>query len=326
MMGRGAARPAGETCARRKHDNGPVAARLGFAAEPVVDLRALSGRILYGECLARMAVSEKILLGGGDFVPELEAAGGIGLLDAAMVDLVLDALDDDPDAVLGCNVSPLTLADGHAWRRIVRSLERRRLPAARLVLEITESAPLDEIAAAAPRLRQAKAFGCRLAIDDFGAAHATERHLRRVAVDWDIVKLDRSGLRSAGGGVAGDLALRALAAAAGRLAPTVVVEGIETVDHLAAAQAVGAAYGQGWLFGRAEAERWMRPGDALGTRLTRALLGHGAAVRRRDDAQEGYLLSRLDGLAGTARALADQGRREPVAARRSRPPSSAPLQ
>lgn len=297
-------------------DDEPAAIRLGFCAEPIVDLRCLDAAPLYSECLARMLVSESVLLKGGDFVPDFENCGHIGLLDAAVLRLVLDALSDDPGAVLGCNISPKTLADARAWAGIIRPIARRPWLAKRLVLEVTESAPLDGIAGAAERLAQAKQAGCRLAIDDFGAGFATLAHLRAVGVAWDIVKIDRSCLA----GSTSDLSARLadLVRLARGLTEHVVVEGIETEDQLAAAHAAGADYGQGWLFVRPVVERWeaIRPG--VGQRLATTLIDHGALMRRApavvlagnaavgDGPQRGdrsYLLSRVDQLGDRVRAL-----------------------
>jgi len=238
---------------------GPAAIQLGFAAEPIIDLADADATTLYSECLALLRVANSAMFSSSDFVGGLEARGDIGLLDAAIVDLVLDALASSPYRSLGCNVSPKTLADAGAWRALFDRIAQRAWLAGRLTLEITETYPINEIPGAAQRLMEAKRLGCRLAIDDFGAGLDTSVHLQGVDVDWDIVKLDRRCLGDLRKTPSGRYGLRSFVALATCLAPVVVVEGIETHDHLLAALAAGAQYGQGWLFVGAVHDRWTVP-------------------------------------------------------------------
>lgn len=289
--------------------DGPEEILIGFVAEPIVDLAHVDAAPLYSECLARILVDGKVVLKPDAFVGELEASGDIGLLDAAMVSMVLDALEADPRAVLGCNISPGTLAVDSSWKAILRMIGGRSHLARRLVLEITENGPLDEIAGAPMRLARAQALGCRVAIDDFGAGKATIRHLQGVNVDWDIVKIDRSCLAKLRKTPSGREGLRSLFALASCLAPTVVVEGIETPEHLAAARAAGLRWGQGFFFSRPALESWTELDGAVGAKLGRRLsrvCASGSAARgsaSRDDLVRTSRGSASDGLLERLRAL-----------------------
>ena len=64
------------------------------------------------------------------------------------------------------------------------------LEPSRLVLEITETAPLVDRRAAARRLCEVRAFGVHVALDDFGTGHSSLAYLRELPVD--ILKIDRS--------------------------------------------------------------------------------------------------------------------------------------
>ncbi|WP_082898218.1 EAL domain-containing protein [Sphingomonas sanguinis] len=300
--------------------DGPAAIQLGFVAEPVVELARDGSISLYSECLARIMVAGSVLLKPGDFVADLETGGHIALLDTAMVELVLDALAADPHVRLGCNISPLTLADADRWAWLIHLIGQRAWLASRLTLEITESFPLDEIAGAAERLGQAKRLGCRLAIDDFGAGFAASAHLHGVDVDWDIVKVDRSclgDLRKTPSGREGLLALVRLARC---FAPVVVVEGIETRGHLALARASGASFGQGWMFDAAACTRWTALDGDRGERIAAAVMGRGAVLPPAFEPSDALrtvaavgqarsrLLSRVDRLGDRVRALVARSR------------------
>jgi EAL domain-containing protein (putative c-di-GMP-specific phosphodiesterase class I) len=250
-------------------DDGSLVIQLGFTAEPIVDIGGSSEAPLYSECLARMMVADSVLLKSGDFVDDLEACGGIDLLDAAVVGLVLDALIDAPNVALGCNISPRTLSDPVAWKRVVSSIDERQWLAKRLTLEITETHPLNEIPDVAGRLAEVQRLGCRIAIDDFGAGYASANHLQGVDIKWDIVKIDRSCFGDLRDSPSRRTRLHSLVSQASRFAPIVVVEGIETYDRLSIAQEAGARFGQGWLFDGPVRDRWMMPGAA--SQLTAAM-------------------------------------------------------
>lgn len=260
--------------------DGPEAILIGFVAEPIVDLAHVDVAPLYSECLARILVDGKVVLKPDAFVGELEASGDIGLLDAAMVDMVLDALEADPQAVLGCNISPGTLAVDSSWKTILRMIGGRSHLARRLILEITENRPLDEIAGAPIRLTEAQALGCRVAIDDFGAGYATIRHLHGIDIDWNIVKIDRSCFAELRKTPAGREGVRSLVALGSCLASTVVVEGVETFEHLEAARAAGLRWGQGFLFSRPTVESWKQLDGEAGAELARYLYTRHASGRR----------------------------------------------
>jgi EAL domain-containing protein (putative c-di-GMP-specific phosphodiesterase class I) len=116
-----------------------------------------------------------------------------------------------------------------------------------LVCEITEADFLDRdtFVRLAAEIRR---LGMRLAIDDFGAGHST---LARVqTVEPDVVKFDGSFFRRV---VEEPGALRLLSKLVGGFqdgGALVVVEGIETADHMMAAIDTGADYLQGFLLGK----------------------------------------------------------------------------
>lgn len=276
-------------------DDGPEALRIGFVSEPIVDLFYFGERTHYSECLARIVLGDGRILMPVDFIGDLEASGDIGFLDAAIVDLVLDALEREPNSNLGCNISPATLASETSWGMVMHLLGRRPQLAHRLVLEITESAPLDEIAAAPVRLTDAQALGCRIAIDDFGAGGATMRHLHGIKLDWDIVKIDRSCFSLVLPPSSERDGLRGILELASHIAPTVIVEGIETSEHFDVAYSSGVRWGQGFFFSRPSALRQSKKLDGVhGDQLVASLLRNGVTrVRTKNDGPHGAIAHRI---------------------------------
>ena len=60
--------------------------------------------------------------------------------------------------------------------------------AERLIIEITETAAIQDIDETRGFVARVKDLGCRIAIDDFGAGYTSFRNLRKLGVD--IVKID----------------------------------------------------------------------------------------------------------------------------------------
>ncbi|MDN7701938.1 EAL domain-containing protein [Burkholderia semiarida] len=221
-----------------------VESRLGFAREPVC--RAdLSGGVLYQECLARLRWGERDALPPLAFLPRLEALGLMRWFDRLVVGRMIDALRADTGAVYGCNIAAASAVVDDAWLAIFRRLECEPSVAARLVVEITETGPLNPVAGRSfvDRLRRA---GCRIAIDDFGVGFSALNNL--VVGNPDIVKLDRSILSMIKRNAIGRYRFRRLIAFAHEGARHVVVEGVESEMDRQIIVDAGVAWAQGIRF------------------------------------------------------------------------------
>jgi diguanylate cyclase (GGDEF)-like protein/PAS domain S-box-containing protein len=145
-------------------------------------------------------------------------------------------------------------------RLVKRELAAHDLPAACLMLEITESLLLRDDDQVWDDLAEVRRLGVRVAIDDFGTGYSSLSYLRHVPLD--VLKIDRLFT----GTVATSTQQRALVDGIVRLAHTlgleVVAEGIETADERDLLRRIGCPYGQGFLFSRPlplpDALRWLR--------------------------------------------------------------------
>jgi EAL domain-containing protein (putative c-di-GMP-specific phosphodiesterase class I) len=118
------------------------------------------------------------------------------------------------------------------------------LPAAGLVLEITESLMLTDTDFAMLQLHELKALGIRLAMDDFGTGYSSLSYLSRFPVD--ILKMDRSFV----GSKDNDALTSAIIALGASLSLEVVAEGIELPEQANSLEELGCELGQGFLFAR----------------------------------------------------------------------------
>jgi EAL domain-containing protein (putative c-di-GMP-specific phosphodiesterase class I) len=220
--------------------------RLVFAFQPVVC--AATGTVDYFECLLRMRDAEGGVVSGGEFITIIEELGWIGLIDRYVLNKTVQDLAADPGVRLGLNISGMTACD-RAWLRSLTSLLRHRGDIARrLVIEITETAALVDIAESARFVGTLRDTGCRVALDDFGAGYTSLRHLQILPVD--IVKIDGSLVRNLRSRPQSRIFLRRLLGLINSLGLTTVAECVETAEDAALLRAEGIGYLQGYHFGQ----------------------------------------------------------------------------
>ena len=163
------------------------------------------------------------------------------------------------------NVSPVQLAaDRDPTQGWMDYLERIGLPPQRLVVEVTETVILDESPRIAQRLRDLRARGLQVAVDDFGTGHSNLASLSRVEVDY--LKIDQSLVRRLPGDTRKHAICEAIVAMSHRLGIGVIAEGIETEEELARVRDIACDFGQGYLYARPldaqAATEWMLQNQA----------------------------------------------------------------
>lgn len=220
--------------------------RLFLATQPVraADGADGAGVTLYSECLARLRDRDGTVWRADQFLPALKRSHSLPLLDRHVLALILDGLDADAGAVLGCNLSAESFAEEAVWNGILEQLLGRSHLLPRLVLELTETQALDDPSLAQRRIVEIRRRGCRVAMDDFGVAFASPRLVQ--LIDFDIIKIDKSFIRDVRPSAGGQDSLRHMVGFALSFAPTVIVEGIETAEQARYASAAGATHLQGY--------------------------------------------------------------------------------
>jgi EAL domain-containing protein (putative c-di-GMP-specific phosphodiesterase class I) len=148
-----------------------------------------------------------------------------------------------------------------------------------LVLEITESALVEDVETALRRLGQLAATGVRIALDDFGTGYSSLSYLRRMPIH--MLKIDKSFIDDlTGDDGRGEALLRSIVGIARSLGLQSVAEGIETAEQAAVMRDLGCTLGQGYLFSRPVTAHQIR--EQL--RAERRLPGQRSAAERRSGA------------------------------------------
>ena len=166
----------------------------------------------------------------------------------------------DAGVYLSVNLSPRTLESELFHPSELTTIFRRRgIEPAQLVVELTEREEVNDLEGLRRNAEACRRVGMRLAADDVGAGNAGLRLLSEV--QFDIVKIDLSLVQ---GGILHDpelAVLRALQELATRWHASVVAEGVETSEQLAAIRSIGIKAGQGYLLGRPSRDRRVSPID-----------------------------------------------------------------
>jgi diguanylate cyclase (GGDEF)-like protein len=227
--------------------------QLDVVYQPIVRLSDASTVAV--EALARWTDRDRGPVPPEAFVAAAERTGLIGtlddyVLDRACADLAGLRAGTGIPLALHVNISATRLADPSLERAVRASLSRHGLPPTALVLEITETSMVPDVAAATPILQRLRSAGVRLALDDFGAGYGTLATLHVLPID--VVKLDRTLAVTAGDPNRGSALRRSVVSISRTLGMLVVGEGIETVEQAADLTRLGCDLGQGYFFGRPE--------------------------------------------------------------------------
>ena len=208
-----------------------------MALQPIVDLR--SGRVVGVESLARFSDHRP----PDAHFAEADVKGRRVALELRAVRAGLARIGELPrDAYLTVNVSPDTAVSSRLARILADA------PAERVVLELTEHAPVGDYSELAAALGGLRERGLRIAVDDAGAGFASMRHV--LALRPEVIKLDVSIIRGIDADPQRREFVRALVQFARATRCTLVAEGIETRVELAQVRALGVSCGQGFWLGR----------------------------------------------------------------------------
>ena len=230
--------------------------RIFLAYETVV---AAAGReASFYECLMRIRRADGSLIAANDIIPVAERLGLVRLLDHRVLELVIDEMAAAPDLQASFNVSTASTTDPDWWAGLNSLLRAQNGVAERLIVEITESAAIQDLDETRGFVARVKDLGCRIAIDDFGAGYTSFRNLRKLGVD--IVKIDGAFVHDMMRSDDDRAFVRTLIDLAKRLKLVTVAEWVQSEDVAKTLQSWGCDYLQGALIGLATPERpWISP-------------------------------------------------------------------
>ena len=214
--------------------------------QPLIELS--TNRLLGFEVLARWN-------GAGSttpdvFIPMIEHSGLMSAFTLSMLRRACKAAESWPsNFILAINVSPSLLQDSLFPVQLLAALNASGFSPARLEVEITETALLDNIEMVKETLAALRGLGISIALDDFGTGYSSLNHLRELHLDK--IKIDRSFVGSLHTDTESAKIVEAILGLARSLMLPTTGEGIETAEIAEQMSRGGCTYGQGYLYGGA---------------------------------------------------------------------------
>ena len=239
--------------------------------QPIVQLGAHNGTVAGAEALLRWTHPALGEVSPYEFIPIAEESGlivpiGAWVLDQAIATAAGWARTGRPIPV-SVNVAAVQFVADGLTERILELLERHRLPAQCLMVEVTESTMINTSEAMAT-LRDLRNRGVGVALDDFGTGFSSLSYLEQMPATE--LKIDQSFVSSMS-----DDGTRRIIGALVRLAAELdlvtVAEGVETIDQADALVAAGCPLAQGYLYAPpmplADFDRYVAARDASGPKV-----------------------------------------------------------
>lgn len=208
---------------------------------------AKTGKPEIYECLLRMEKPDGEVVSAGEFVPVAERLGLSRLIDRRTLELTIDLLKKHSDLVLSLNVSGLTCSDQEWIATLRRLTEVRKDLLSRLVVEITETVAIEDLDQSINFVDTLKEFGCRVAIDDFGAGYTSFKNLKLLNVD--MVKIDGVFVKNLANDASDQVFIKTMINLARSFGMETVAEWVSDERSVQLLTEAGITYMQGFYYG-----------------------------------------------------------------------------
>jgi diguanylate cyclase (GGDEF)-like protein/PAS domain S-box-containing protein len=217
--------------------------------QPILDLR--SRVISQREVLLRMTGDGEEVIPPAGFLGTAERFGLVQQIDRWVVRRAIGLIAAEQRAgrtqLLEVNISAKSI--GEPLLRLIESeLERTAIDPASLILEVTETAAIANMAEARRFAVELTSLGCRCALDDFGTGFGAFSHLKYLPVDY--IKIDGQFIRNLPTSAADQVLVRSMVEIAQGLGMETIAEFVEEEEALELLGEYGVDYAQGYLVGR----------------------------------------------------------------------------
>jgi len=220
---------------------------LAMSHQPQTELR--TGRVVGLEALSRWHSPISGEISPAVFIPAAEAAGLMHRLTARVLNVALREFQElqssAQDLTISINLSAQDLTQAELPTLLTQALSTWGISAQQVVLEITETAIMDDQRARATTLEHLKEIGVGLAIDDFGTGYSSLARLKYLPVDE--IKIDVSFIRHMLHDIRDENIVRSIIDLAHHLDLRVVAEGVEDAATLQRLRDIDCDIAQGYF-------------------------------------------------------------------------------
>ena len=219
----------------------------------------ISGALTGFEALARWHHPEMGFISPEKFIPLAEQNNLIDSLTLQVFDQALPFLKQlqqselvmgrhNKELLLSVNISATSLKNLGLFKQIESLCEKNDIRPDQLILELTETAAMDDPVMSLDILTRLRLRGFRLSIDDFGTGFSSM--LALVRMPFSEVKVDKTFVMTSGDSRESRLVIKAIIELAHSLNMQVAAEGIEDNNALELLRKMGCDQAQGYFIGR----------------------------------------------------------------------------
>lgn len=218
--------------------------------QPILSLR--DGEVSHYEALVRLADEPAgALVAPGAFLPAAERYGLIQEIDRMVIGKVVGLLAGH-DVRVAVNLSALSITDAQTLPYIEGALARHDVAPHRLVIEVTETAAISDMARAKAFCEAVAALGCAVALDDFGVGFASFYYVKHLPFRY--LKIDGDFIRDLAHSARDRMMVQALVLLARGMGMATIAEFVGDAATLALLRELGVDYAQGFEVGRPQPE------------------------------------------------------------------------
>jgi diguanylate cyclase (GGDEF)-like protein/PAS domain S-box-containing protein len=216
--------------------------------QPVFNLH--NRKIESAEALIRWQHPLRGLVTPDEFIPYAQENGLINLIGEWVINEACRKAAEwrmqGFEIPVAVNISARQFYQNHLIEVVKQALEKNQLPAANLILEITEQMFLENTQDNIRQINELKALGTRISLDDFGTGYSSLGYIIRFAPHY--LKIDRSFIEKIGTANEHDAMVNAIIGLNKIMPMTIVAEGVETAEQENFLQERGCDLVQGYLY------------------------------------------------------------------------------
>ena len=212
-----------------------------------------SGIVVGAEALVRMLDDEGKIVPPMSFIPILERTGMIIKLDFCVLEqvcaLIRKWIDEDIKPVrISVNLSRYDFQEDGPWEQMLEKIKEYDIPREYLEFEVTETIFYDDVEFIINKLRQLRAKGHKVSMDDFGSGYSSLNTVGLMPID--IIKFDRGFVQNSINNQKGLDIMTGLVDIFNKINMEVICEGVETAEEEETVHQCGCDYVQGYFHDR----------------------------------------------------------------------------
>lgn len=228
--------------------------RFNLNFQPILSLK--TKRVSHYEVLLRFTTQEGQKISPDRFIKVAERVGLIHEVDTWVFKTLLSTLSNegliDSDLKFAVNISAPSLQDRYFAQKIYDITEQQNIAPQQLIIELTETAYIDNLDQVLSNLRYLHTKGFAIALDDFGVGFSSFSYLKQLPLDY--VKLDGSYVQNLPDNIENQAFIESVVIMTKAFGMQTIAEYVEDQATTDILKEIDVDYVQGYYFGKPKPE------------------------------------------------------------------------